>query len=175
MSAYIVSRHQITAMVDLASAPGRELNYYHNDQYHGPRYFTHDYDENGRNITWRDALGQMLIDANVDSVSHRYPDSKDGLPGPINAYYEMPYIWASTVLDPRTTPTPIEGIKVVRNFMYQSCERPDWEDSQAKAFCDALILDLIGKLPGYDAAPWGWEEENAHKNRQVSIMDMLNS
>ncbi len=38
--------------------------------------------------------------------------------------------------------------------LYQSCEHPDWPDSEAAAFCQALQSRSITCLPGYAAAPW---------------------
>lgn len=108
-----------------------------------------------------DALGQMLVDECVLSVSYRYPNDKPGnLPGPVGkwAYYTQPYTYTRH----RRRPSVVEGLKALDCYAYQSCEHPGWEASAAWAFCDALRHRLIGALPGYsDADGWEWTAEDA--------------
>ncbi len=47
-----------------------------------------------------------------------------------------------------------ELLNALDAYTYQACERPDWQRSQAKAFCDALRDRLISELPGYHDGPW---------------------
>ena len=174
MSSWIVTKEHITALVDLATVPGRGLHFYHENKMHSFESYVTKYD-NGTEISYWDWLGQMLWDENVRGVGERYPDSGiTDLPGSIGAEHIIPYKHVFTISDPRTMPTPIEGIVVARCYRYQSCDSGDvWDKSLARAFVDALIEELITQLPGYDAAPWGWTEENAHAQRKVSLMDML--
>ena len=156
MSSWIVKKEHITALVDLATVPGDYLTWYHNGRTRG-------FLDSGGNRFWDD-LGRMLWFENYRGVNARYSEN-DAPP-----VYEHRF----TINDPRTMPTPVEGIKVARCYAYQSCDSGDvWDNSEAKAFVDALVLHLIDKLPGYNAAPWGWDESNAHASRQISIMDMI--
>ncbi len=102
----------------------------------------------------QDALGQMLLDECVKSVAYRYEGSDD-LPGPIDAYWKQPYSYSP--LGGRM-PTPVEGLKLVRCYEYQSCEHPGWKESDADNFCQSLTAHLMSTLPGYEEAPWEWED-----------------
>jgi len=104
-----------------------------------------------------DTVGQMLIDECVRSVGHCY-DSTDltDLPGPVNAYWVLPYTFRRNLYV--GAPTPVETLKLVRCYEYQSCEHGEWEKSEAKSFCDALTGSCINSLPGYEDAPWEWKE-----------------
>ena len=156
MSSWIVQKEHITALVDLATVPGDYLTWFHNGRTRG-------FLDSGGNRFWDD-LGQMLWDENFRGVNARYSESDQA----------EPYKHEFTISDPRTMPTPIEGIKVAQCYRYQSCDSGDvWDNSEAAAFVEALIQHLIPKLPGYEKAPWGWTEENAHAQRLVSMMDML--
>lgn len=91
------------------------------------------------------AVGAMLLAQNRRSVDFRYNESD----------IEEPYLHAVS-----TTPRePVEILKAIDCYEYQSCETPDWEDSEAARFCQALRALLIGKLPGYaEADAWPLEE-----------------
>lgn len=165
MSSWIVPKEHITALVDLATVPGDELTWYYRDNFRSRENWRTEYDEAGHEISRWDAIGQMLTDENYRGVNARYRDE-----------YGDPerYQHVFTISDPRTMPTPIEGIKVAQCYRYQSCDSGDvWDKSESAAFIEALIQHLIPKLPGYEKAPWGWTEENAHAQRLVSMMDML--
>ena len=104
-----------------------------------------------------DAVGQMLLDECVRSVGHRYEDDTiASLPGPSNAEWLLPYRFSPFG---KGCPTAVEAIKLISCYTYQSCEHPEWEASEAKAFCDALTHTLITRLPGYEEAPWEWTEK----------------
>lgn len=48
--------------------------------------------------------------------------------------------------------TPVQTLKAISRFEYQACEPPEWEFSEAHAFCRALESEAIRNLPGYDDA-----------------------
>mgnify|MGYP001575503402 CR=1 FL=1 len=109
-----------------------------------------------------EALGQMLAAQNAASVRHRYEDA-DGrgmIPSWADAFYEYTPI---PPLDP--PPTVVELLKVIDCYEYQACETPGWPDTEAFQFCETLRARLTSLLPGYDAAPWGWEPEEISKRR----------
>jgi len=142
MSAFVVSKEHINAMI-LAGLAVRyiPLGWYHNGEHH--QLTSHNADE----------IGQMLLDENVASVAYRYQDdSLSQLPGKTNAEWLLPFEWHPFA----KKPTALEAIKLVNCYEYQACEHPEWEQSEAKAFCKALRDNLIPQLPGYDKAPWEW-------------------
>jgi hypothetical protein len=86
----------------------------------------------------------MLLAQNRRSVDFRYAESD----------IEEPYTHALS-----TTRTPAAMLKAIDCYEYQSCETPDWEDTEAARFCQALRAHLIHQLPGYDEADtWAIEE-----------------
>jgi hypothetical protein len=110
------------------------------------------------NDSTADAVGQMLVDACVASVAYRYQDDTD-LPGPIEHYWTQPYAHRDfpIVADPlggTRAIDPVQILKAISCYEYQSCEHPDWEKSEASVFCDVLRRRAISNLPGYDVAPW---------------------
>jgi len=90
-----------------------------------------------------DPTGQMLLDANIASVNHRYAENN----GPAI------YTWRT----PRHRRwSPVELLKALNCYDYQASEPDDWEQSQAHAFVQELQGALIGQLPRYDDADtWG--------------------
>lgn len=98
-------------------------------------------------------VGQLLVNENVFSVHHRYPDTdpnEGDLPGPCDAYYMGPYVYT----DPRRDLTAGEVFKAIDCLDYQSCEHDGWRKSSTYAFCVALRDAYCRKVEGYDAAPW---------------------
>lgn len=85
-------------------------------------------------------VGAMLWAENQRSVDHRY-DEDDA---------EEPYLY-------ERYPTHIDPVRVLAAlacYEYQSCEHPEWAQSEAHAFCDAIRKAAIRRLPGYDKAGW---------------------
>lgn len=81
------------------------------------------------------AVGAMLLAQNRRSVNYRYAESD----------IEEPYTHA-----PSSPREPVELLKAISCYEYQACETPDWEDTEAARFCQALRAHLIRQLPGYD-------------------------
>jgi len=88
-------------------------------------------------------MGQTLWTENARSVAYRYPDH----PAPVVRYVRLPRI--APVLD------PVVVLKSIGCLEYQSCECPDYYESQACKLLHSLQSIAIAELPGYDAAPWG--------------------
>lgn len=159
MSAFVVDKPHIDAMIRRALAMPQghgPLSWYAKD----PRKLHHEeLQKEYRQLTHdnADAVGQMLVDECVKSVSYRYQDDKvTNLPGPCDAYWLIPYKYEHPFR--HRTPTPVEALKLINCYEYQSCEHPEWEDSEAYLFCESLKSSMIGMLPGYDDAPWEWRE-----------------
>ena len=97
---------------------------------------------------------------NIRSVAHRYPDDPDGQrPGPCMLDAEIVaeaerlariYFMQFQTLRLK----PVDILKMVEGYKYQSCESPDWEDTLAYRQASWLSSAAISMLPGYDDAPW---------------------
>lgn len=96
----------------------------------GPDYHT---------IVDPDQVGAMLIDANTSSVNYRYRDNNEPAPYAFRPVIDL---------------APIQVLKAVRCFEYQSCEHKGWKDSEAWNFCQVLTVRAIEALPGYTDAMW---------------------
>ncbi len=87
-------------------------------------------------------VGQMLLDANAASVAAA---------ADVDSLTPPPYTHRSTL---HRGWTAVEVLKAIHCYQYQSCDSPEWESTQAHAFCRALEYALITSLPGYARAPW---------------------
>lgn len=92
-------------------------------------------------------IGAMLLATNRESVDYRYQESE------LEQVYEHPARKQGAF-------TPGEIAKALSCYEYQSCEHPGWHESEAHAFCDGLRDWLVRQLPGYEEAPWDWDESN---------------
>lgn len=159
MSAFIVSKRHIDAMVTaglrvvsgtcgvlrwMEPAPVNEAAYQRGEPW-GPAAIE-EANKRRRELTDQTAgrVGAMLMAENAASVNHRY-DEEDP---------EEPYVFARYVKPIE----PVAILKAIDCYVYQTCEHPEWESSEAREFCDALRKRMIHQLPGYDAAPWGIED-----------------
>jgi len=86
-----------------------------------------------------EAVGAMLAAQNRRSVNFRYDEEE------IQPVYQH---------GPSRSYSPVELLKIIKCYEYQSCETPDWETTEAQNFCAALKDQLIHLLPGWDDAPW---------------------
>lgn len=98
--------------------------------------------------------GRMLWAENVASVQARYPDTVEaGHPGPTRFGVHDVAVYRF-----RRFPGPLDPVGVLKSiacYQYQSCEHDGWLASQAYQFCESLTQKTIGRPPGHDAANWG--------------------
>lgn len=108
-------------------------------------------------------VGQMMLDENLRSVFHRYPDTLEGgcVPGSIDEEWREPYRYRYPM---RWGFNAVEALAAINSLEYQSCEHPEWDDSEAHTFCEALTGSLIRALPGYAEAPWEFTDSMVHAN-----------
>lgn len=163
MSAFIVSKEHIDVLLaaGLHSKYGHCLTWYDRPPEQGGAEL---HELSFVNV---DEIGQMLVSENVQSVRARYPDIDHGgiAPGPAVEYWREPYTYANPGFDP----TPVETLKALGCFEYQSCEHEGWETSEALRFCEALRADAIERLDGMETAPWGWDAETVAARRQEAL------
>ena len=89
-----------------------------------------------------DCVGFMLLAQNYASVNFRYEDKEESPLYRFRPVAHLPHL------------RPVQILKALACYEYQSCETPDWEQTEAHAFCEALRHRVIGQLPGYDDAGW---------------------
>lgn len=151
MSAFVVGKPHIDAMLTagLRTAPHSDvgLAWYHNGITQRLDY------------TNADEVGAMLIAENMKSVGARYPgDTVETMPGPIDKSSLVDYRFDE--LPGRAWINPVTMLSALSCYEYQSCEHPEWPESEAHAFCDALRGRMIRLLPGYEDAPWEITDRN---------------
>ena len=130
MSAFIVDPAHIQAIVRFALAP----------VYQSHIRFSY-YSTLRQERIYPDAaeLGQLLTDANVESVSYRYREANEPLP------FTPAY---------RPVISAVQCIKACDCLAYQSCEHPGWDGSDAEAAIQAIKHEACKRLSGYDDASW---------------------
>lgn len=137
MSAWVVSKGHIDYIVSAQKfvRPG-DFNVFHG----------------GRRVTMTPTeWGKVLWTENMLSVSYRYPqDAPNELPGPIS------FEGQSTIdlydFKERVDVTRMGAYKALDSLDYQSCDRPEWQETLAKAYVDTLQHSLVTSSPEYDAA-----------------------
>jgi hypothetical protein len=101
-------------------------------------------------------IARLLRYANVKSLAARYP--KD---------FWVMYPNYDPILDNRDIPeisyrpfnrlpNPVQALKWLDNYEYQTCEFEGWVYSDAKKICDAFRSRYNYALPGYGTAEWGF-------------------
>ena len=89
-------------------------------------------------------FGQILKDANMESYNARYGGTDEA----------EPFVFIR--------PERIDIVQVLKAcdcFDYQACETGEYYDSEAFAFVNAIRSYAIHRLPGYDEAAWGIEDQ----------------
>lgn len=101
-----------------------------------------------------DMMGALALEC-FKSVSYRYP-AEDGqpldLPGPI-AFKDRPVECPHT-LSAYQRLTPVQVIKAIHGYIYQACEHPEWEQSEARRLVQQIESCALRVLPGYEEAEW---------------------
>lgn len=99
-----------------------------------------------------DNIGRMLWNENLESAKYRYPNDGDGeRPGPVDFKDSdvETYTWTERPeLDAPTLST------TASSWRYQSCEHPDFAESQAYAVVEKLLAGLGDTEMGDDG--WDW-------------------
>lgn len=112
-------------------------------------------------------VASVLARQNIDSVIYRYPKSKDGeRPGPTfipgdgndEAIIEFAILWAQHYCQKKVAAAPIELIKLAHTLDYQSCETPNYEQTNAFKYIQQIIYSQTRKLKGYEAAASEWSD-----------------
>jgi hypothetical protein len=102
-----------------------------------------------------EAIGATLYAANVDSVNYRYRGDDPTCIGES---------WMPGLVELDRV-EPITVLKSIASLKYQSCERPGYDQTFAADILRRIESEAIRRLPGYDAAPWGWTRADARPAR----------
>lgn len=161
MSAYIVSKEHIDYLITAGfHLPGMRRSMLHwlipreapaeayqRGEPWGPEAIS-DCNERRRELSQdhADEVGRMLWAENQESVNHRYDDEE---------IEEIYFYKCHPDYEIRHAVNPIETLKALSCYEYQTCEHPEWENSEAFTFCEALRSAAIRALPGYEEAEWG--------------------
>lgn len=145
MSAFMCSDEHVNRILDAARLVTR-----HEDLMHYLR------DVPGDLLSERlTAVGRMMHRENMRSVLARY--DVDVLDNGEALEYEQQVTGFVFVAggDQQTRPTPVEGLKLIASWRYQSCEH-DQQTRHAETWDLVELVErmLIGALPGYEAAAW---------------------
>jgi hypothetical protein len=108
---------------------------------------------------------KVLAEENIRSVSHRYPDQKDGERcGPRltdQQIVDLSVLWAENYASHRNRINePVQAIKLAHCLDYQSCEHPDYETSEAAKLIRQAIYTASTGLVGYKSASRDWSDQN---------------
>ena len=157
MSAYVVDRNHIRYLVEAAQhiamkdhSPG--FSWYHNGQ------------RQELNELNASEVGQMLWNENIASVQYRYPnDSDETMPGPMGETF----LYYHQMAGPYFKLDVAQILMSTDCYEYQSCERREWESSEAHAFIQALRRRTWPHMVGYHDAVWGAPEMPSVEVRRI--------
>jgi hypothetical protein len=76
-------------------------------------------------------VGRILLAENARSVGYRYREAQDPA--------ALTYVYRAT----KREYTPSQALMAIRGYEYQACETPDWDRSEAHAFCRALFRGVV--------------------------------
>lgn len=165
MSAYVVDREHLLALVRTAVEGPSGRGVYPDNAWHGLRWYAVP-DRELRSIGWRESevhvrrldwttveeLARLLFDENVASVRYRYADADESGMIPDEAPFTMGDVRRAPRLSVGT------ALGALDCFEYQACEHDEWADSEARRFCDAFRRALCHAVSGYS---WSVAEVSA--------------
>jgi hypothetical protein len=129
MSAFVVDKKHIDALLTYASRP----EYQSPSCYYWLNKIVYFYDEINR-------IGNVLVFENYHSVNYRYNDHSE----------PFEYKWERYT----RSLTPIQIVKACDCLDYQSCETPDWKETEANTIIQSIRERAIREIPGYETASW---------------------
>ena len=104
--------------------------------------------DDGGKVSDKVKTAKLLWAENKKSIEYRYSDNCDDM---------MPKNMRITKADFKNLPgqSPVELIKACHCLDYQSCEHPEWEDSEARQILLRIVDTESQRVEGYEQAAWG--------------------
>lgn len=115
-------------------------------------------------------LATLLAKANLKSVAYRYDEREDQAAADYNTADSYIAACITDARQPLPLFTPIVALKQAKCFEYQSCEPPDWDHSEAARLIQLITWSAIYRLPGWEAAPWGYDPPAPNSARLLSVL-----
>lgn len=148
MSAFLVDRDHITfltmAALNSSAGHGEDFSY----SYGGERHYIR-----SRDIPEAVRVANVLWAENARSVNYRYKDSSHIEDEEAPRYTKVPLVRGVALTHP-TKPGPV--LNAIDCLEYQSCECPDWEQTEAFAILQNLRGRMCRSVEGYKDTPWGF-------------------
>ena len=165
MSAFIVNRDNITLLVMAAlnSGPrqGEDFSYWWLNDRHYIR---------SRDIAEAVRVANVLWRENARSVNYRYENS-DHIDEQEAPHYTKGPLVRGVALTYPTKPGPV--FKAADCLEYQSCERPDWEQSEAFAILQAIRRRMQRAVEGYEDAAWDFTYPKDRVADQANVVRLF--
>ncbi len=141
MSAFVVSDKHIVSLLQFAAKGDRRYIWLHDET--GAASIVKD----TRDVVHAEELANILKAENIRSVCYRYPDdTPEQYAGQIKI---APFQFTRG-----QAISPVQALKACTCYDYQTCETPDYKDTEAYRIIETIRGMAIAALPGYDAAAW---------------------
>lgn len=158
MSAYLCNPEHIAALAAFA-ARGRRGG--------GDEAVIHEWDTRAGNFANAASVAAGLAEANIRSVAYRYPNDKDGeRPGPSMKDADYTAFCAKVAQRYAGRPPalrPVDILSLCAGYEYQACEDPNWRESLAARQMEWIRNKATRALPGYDDAPWSFNDRTIYE------------
>ena len=122
----------------------------------------------GEPVLTAQRIARELAAENIRSVAARYPDDQDGdRPGPGGLtdaqILEAAALWAGHYIAGGDAAEVglATRLKLCDCLAYQSNKTDEWATSKAREQLRRIRGTSVETVPGYDRAPWGWEDHTA--------------
>jgi len=134
------------------------------DQSRGAQFHCY-YDRSTHRYDFEDICTVLAAEC-YRSVRARYPTGP--LPGPSDAG-DGPVVCHHRRSEYAKL-APVDVLKALRSYEYQSCETGDFETTEAYALVQAITATAIRALPGFDGSP-AWEVDYTEAEQAASEAD----
>lgn len=155
MSAYIVDEAHVDALIDIA----KQYECEHRGLGHSQFYWHFGNPCQSRSL--RDAteteISRMLLAENARSVGYRYREVQDPA--------ALTYVYRPT----KRSYTQSQALMAIRGYEYQACATPDWDRSEARAFCLSLFRRVVDvSIPQKDSDGPFWTVTHRLLGREIA-------
>lgn len=98
-------------------------------------------------------VAEMLRDENIASVRYRYGDADE-----VGMIAEEPAITLHDITRKGRRLSAVDALSAISGLEYQSCEHPEWQESEARRFLEAFRRSLCDFL-SRDADCWSIRDD----------------